>query len=164
MEILVVIFIISIVMTGALSLIIQNSIAQKNNMNSLIVTQLAQEGIELVRKIRDDNWFANNNWNQDIATITATTTFTIHFNPLANEVVINKLISPFLEDDYRLYLDNGFYTHDSFNNESSNFFRLISTDTNGTSTKVNCNIKWKSRGVIREYSLDTVLYNWREEY
>ena len=55
-EILVVFFIVSVSLLGVLSLLIQNIQVQSINKNNLIASSLSQEGVELIRQVRDSNW------------------------------------------------------------------------------------------------------------
>lgn len=65
-EIMAVVFIVTIGMVGMLTLIYQSIKVQRLNRHTLIAYQLAQEGVELVRKIRDDNWLGVNNPFSDV--------------------------------------------------------------------------------------------------
>ena len=65
-EIITVLFVVSLGLIGVLSLIIQNIQSQSINRRSIIAYQLAQEGIELVRKTRDSNWANGDIWNKNL--------------------------------------------------------------------------------------------------
>jgi prepilin-type N-terminal cleavage/methylation domain-containing protein len=56
LEIIIVIYIISLGLVGVMSLFLQTIKVQNINKNKLIASQLAQEGIETIRNIRDENW------------------------------------------------------------------------------------------------------------
>lgn len=58
MQVLVSLFILSMGLSGALAVIIASIEANKTNEYRMIATNLAQEGIEAVRSIRDTNWLA----------------------------------------------------------------------------------------------------------
>src|SRR3989338_10729475 len=67
LEVVVAILIITIGLVGFLSLVIQNIRVQYIDKNVLIASGLAQEGLELVRNVRDLNWLTpGNSWDQDI--------------------------------------------------------------------------------------------------
>ena len=66
-EILAVLFIVSVALLGLVSLIIQNIQAQSINKNNLISYNLAQEGIELIRQTRDSNWKNNIAYDTNLA-------------------------------------------------------------------------------------------------
>jgi type II secretory pathway pseudopilin PulG len=56
MQVLVSLFILSMGLSGALAVIIASIEANKTNEYRMIATNLAQEGLEAVRSIRDTNW------------------------------------------------------------------------------------------------------------
>ncbi len=56
MEVLVSLFILSLGLTGGATLIIMSITSNQINKNRVIATNLAQEGIEGIRNIRDTNW------------------------------------------------------------------------------------------------------------
>ena len=56
LEVTAVTAILTIALLGISSLVIQNLQAHNYNHNFLIASMLSQEGLELVRNIRDDNW------------------------------------------------------------------------------------------------------------
>src|SRR5680860_1316951 len=66
-EILAVLFVISLGLIGVLSLIVQNIQSQNINKRTIAAYQLAQEGLELIRKTRDTNWKNGDDWNKNLA-------------------------------------------------------------------------------------------------
>lgn len=68
LEVIAAVFVLSAGMTGALSLIIGAMNANNTQMNRIIATNLAQEGIEMIHNMRDTNWLYYKNtlrecWN-----------------------------------------------------------------------------------------------------
>jgi len=66
LEIIIAMFIISMGVIGVMSLIVSNINLGLFSKNKLIAMNLAQEGIELVRNIRDENWLDGDNWQDGI--------------------------------------------------------------------------------------------------
>jgi prepilin-type N-terminal cleavage/methylation domain len=155
MEILVVLFIVSTAMLGIVSLIIQNIQVQSINKNNLIASSLAQEGIELIRNVRDTNW--KNGVDFD-----------------------TNLSDGFYRTDYRggipvydnsaakIYLKDGFYVHDNggdtglvptiFNRQIA----VVRLNTEiGKPLKVKSIISWTDHNHPYRYELQTLLYDWR---
>ena len=66
-EVVTVLFIVSLGLVGVLSLIVQNIQSQNVNKGALMAYQLAQEGIELVRHTRDSNWAAGQSWQANLS-------------------------------------------------------------------------------------------------
>jgi type II secretory pathway pseudopilin PulG len=157
LEVVVAMMIITMGMVGVLSLVIQNVEAQYINKNVLIASGLAQEGLELVRNIRDLNWLTPGNvWNQNIV---GDGTYTMDYGGL---VSIKMAVNFIDEAGARLYVDsNGFYMHVSSGNTPTNFYRLITVVNNTDYLDVKCTIRWKDGTQNHNYTAETYLYNWR---
>lgn len=153
LEIIAVLFVISMGLIGPLSLIIQNIQIQYINKNNLIASQLAQEGLELVRKKRDDNWLDTNAFYIDIATVDANKTFTIDSEGIIDVVDIN-------DSGAILKVDN-YYSHSLGDN--SIFSRIVKTSMSDdeSSITITCTVLWTERNQKHEHEVNTVLYDWR---
>jgi len=154
-EIMIVLFIISLGMTGILSLIGQNIQSQSYNKNNLIAYQLAQEGVELIRRVRDSNWLRGYDHNQDLTS----GSYFMDFN--------DDLPTPLDDDQAAVELfqnTEGFYQHDSGLTTSNGFSRLIKIEKSDTDQiNVIVEVKWRERSHDRSYILETDLYNWRSK-
>lgn len=157
LEVVVAILIITIGMVGVLSLVIQNIQAQYINKNILIASGLAQEGLELVRNVRDLNWLTpGNTWDQNIVGIPSDRTYTIDYN--GN---INAPVNSLDDNGAKLYIDsNGFYTHTA-TALPTNFYRLITVVDNTNYLDVKCTIRWQDGTENHDYTAETYLYDWR---
>ena len=156
LEVVVAMMIITMGMVGVLSLVIQNVEAQYINKNILMASGLAQEGLELVRNVRDLNWLTPGNvWNQNIL---GDGTYTMDYGGLAS---IRTAVNSIDEAGARLYIDgNGLYTH-TVTATPTNFYRLITVVDQGTYLDVKCAIRWKDGTQNHNYTGETYLYNWR---
>jgi len=156
-EVVVAMMIIAMGMIGVLSLVIQNVESQYINKNVLIASGLAQEGLELVRNVRDLNWLTpGNTFNQSIV---GDGTFVIDYSGRNS---INTAINSINEAGAKLYVDsNGFYTHVSSGNTPTNFYRLITVVDNTDYLDVKCTIRWKDGTQNHNYTAETYLYNWQ---
>ena len=157
LEVVVAILIITIGMVGVLSLVIQNVEAQYINKNILIATGLAQEGLELVRNVRDLNWLtAGNAWNQDIV---GDGTYAIDYRGRGS---INASVNTLNDAGARLYVNSSnLYTHSSADGAATDFYRLISVVDQANYIDVSCAIRWKEGTQNRDYTAETYLYDWR---
>ena len=157
LEVVVAMMIITMGMVGVLSLVIQNVEAQYINKNVLMASGLAQEGLELVRNIRDLNCLTTGNtWNQGVV---GDGTYTIDYGGLAS---IKMAVNSIDEAGARLYVDsNGLYTHTSGGNTPTNFYRLITVVANADYLDVKAAIRWKDGTQNHNYTAETYLYNWR---
>lgn len=163
MEVVVSIFIISLGMVGVASLVNQNIQAQYINKNVLVASQLAQEGLELVRNKRDENWLTpGNDWLLGAGAGSASDilqdgTYVIDYTG-AIDASVNSIADP----GARLYLGaNNFYTHTS-GATSTPFSRLITvTDNSPASSTIDCLVSWQDRNGTYSYKAETVLYDWK---
>ncbi len=157
LEIGVSLLIISVGMLGVLSLIVQNIRADDVDRNRIIASQLAQEGLELVRNQRDYNWLSEDNWIRDVA---EEDSYTIDYQ-LDTYSGVDDISDP----ETLLYLnDDGFYVHDDEDNQPSRFRRIIKVevvDEEAASTTVSSLVQWEDRGSTYQYVAETDLYNWR---
>lgn len=150
-EVIVILFVISVGLIGVLSLIVQNIQSQNLNKNSSVVYQLAQEGLELIRNVRDSNWIAGNSWNKNLAPGE-------YYMDYQN-LFPNPLISP---DQGNLYQDsNGYFFHNSIGTPTV-FRRILLIKNNDlNSVRIKSSVFWFDRGRSFSYELETLLYDWR---
>ncbi len=158
LETIIAFFIITIGMVGVLTLVVQNVQVQYINKNVLIASHLAQEGLELVRNVRDNNWLTpGHGWTQDIV---GDGTYTIDYRGRMN---INNTANDINDAGAKLYIDsNGFYSHEA-TAEATNFYRLITVvDNSGNGyLDVECKIRWLEKAQNYDYTAKTLLYDWR---
>ena len=165
-ELIAVIFVISLGLTGVLSLVIKNIEVQHINKNILAASGLAQEGLEIVRNIRDANWLIpGNDWAKDVAGASGDSTYAIDFRGRNNIIMAANNID---DEAARLYIISGgatagLYTHEAADNTATNFYRLITVTGDPTDgyLDVKCHIRWKDLGRNYNYTAETYLYNWR---
>ncbi len=157
-EIVIVLFIISMGLIGILSLIVQNIQSQDYNKNNLIATQLSQEGIELVRRVRDNNFKQGKAFNSDLASVSGQVFgYCFDYNDIALTISSEACL-------LRLDGDN-FYVHET-TGVSSGFSRLIKIElanegvAENVLLKVFSEVSWKSRGGTSSYTTEAWLYNW----
>jgi prepilin-type N-terminal cleavage/methylation domain-containing protein len=156
-EIITVIMIIAVGMTGVLSLIVQNVRNQSINKNTFIAYQLAQEGVELIREVRDTNWRNGRAWDSRLSSGIYYMDYT---DTAPNDAI------PLMPGAGRLKLGtNGFYESNpsTDNLVEGNFYRIIAINFNSDNSKmlVNSNIYWIERGGMHNYTLQAELYNWK---
>lgn len=152
-EIITVLFIVSLALVGILSLLIQNIQSQGYNKSNLIAYQLAQEGVELIRKVRDSNWRGA---NQPLILILPSGQYYMDYTNSAPHIHIPSLSSELiLKQD-----TNGFYYHGA-GGSSSGFSRLITLQTTPTFVQVTVRVTWLDRNRNYAYDLETILYNWK---
>lgn len=70
MEMLVVFFIISVGLYGAVTLIFSNLALQEKDLQHIIAMNLARESLEIAQNVRDSNWLAGQDFDAGLGTDT----------------------------------------------------------------------------------------------
>ena len=148
LEGIVAIFLVTVGIGGAYTLISQTISSAIISSQKLIASYLVQEGIEIVRNIRDTNWLEGNNWNDglssgdweaDYKTQNLTQSYTGNFLNIDSE---------------------GFYSYSS--GSPTIFKRKISISPEGDDIlKVIVVVEWQERGRTHQIRAQENLYNWR---
>lgn len=148
--VIIAIFIVSFGLVGILSLSSYSLRAFSTSENEIIASGLGQEGIEMVRAMRNES----TNWTNWYASI-------INGNYL---VQYNKnSLMPFIETPLKFNLTTGLYQYDS--GASSIYYRrVILTKAPGGSAdelRVVAEIKWQDRGVWHYLIVEDRLWKWQ---
>jgi prepilin-type N-terminal cleavage/methylation domain-containing protein len=151
LEIIIVIFVVLVGLTGPLSLITQTINLTTNSSSRLIAAYLGQEGIEIVRNIRDGNWLEQR---------TATTT------PWNDGLAAGDWEADYNDNglttstERNLKINGGFYNYDS--GTETKFKRKITiTPEEDYILKVSIQTQWEDRGKSYQMTVQENLYNWR---
>jgi len=151
-EVITVLFVVSLGLIGVLSLIVQNVKSQSVNKDNLIAYQLAQEGIELVRNVRDSNWKSGQAWDAHLDA----GTYSLDYS--------NWIPSLISGEAPPLYLNSsGFYVHSSGGGsyQETNFSRSISiVHQSSHALNVTATVYWHNHNKTYSYQLETILYDW----
>lgn len=154
-----VITIVVIGMLGLVSLVRQNIQVQNVNKNYLIASMLSQEGLELVRNVRDENWLNDAvDWKNGI--VPPSGTYRIYYDEATESVVIDDTADLITDLKAKLKFINDFYTY-GVGTDYSPFYRLISATDNGDYIAVSSTVEWQDRGKTYDYVSETYLYDWR---
>jgi hypothetical protein len=143
---------------------LQNIQVQTVNKDIIVASQLAQEGIELVRQKRDTNWVReDSDWKEGPSQfsdydIVQDGDFAIDYN---GDIDINADLVD--DTEARLWYDaNGFFVLPASGVSASPYYRLIEvSETPPDKINVKCHIQWTRRGRVKNYIVETNLYNWR---
>jgi len=152
-EVITVLFVTSLGLVGVLTLIVQNIQSQSINKNNLIAYQLAQEGIELIRKTRDSNWRQGQNWDKNLDH----KSYYMDYRDDKPHELHNQSEGILKQDA------SGFYYHDAASSDpNSSFTRVITLDDQGNHAfYVRSVITWGERGRSYSYVLETMIYGWK---
>lgn len=155
-EVMVSITILTIGLLGVSSLVIQNIKVQRINKNDLVASMLAQEGLELVRNLRDKNWLDQSNPDWRAGINDDDDTFAIDYF-LSSQDFNPDYIN---DSETKLYLKDGFYAHDP-TGASTIFSRLISITDYADYMAASSTVRWTMAGKTSDYVLETRFYDWR---
>lgn len=117
---------------------------------------LAQEGIEFVRAVRDENYLSGNPWLQGFDSVCTNTPCIVDFTNFTYEACPLGACPP-----VKVSPTGGLFNHAS--GESSPFTRqvmLTTSPTNPAISIVSVTISWKSAGVPRVFTLQERLFDW----
>ncbi|HOX10995.1 MAG TPA: prepilin-type N-terminal cleavage/methylation domain-containing protein [Candidatus Moranbacteria bacterium] len=132
-EVLITLLILTISITGVTFLMAKNIASVQNSKNQIIAAMLAQEGIELVRNLKDNKLPTPDCSN-----------CRINIGPSPNLSITNN-------DGQRLYMSGNFYRH-VVNATPTKFYRRVDVSTipkDGTNeTTVTSYVTWRNGGFI----------------
>ncbi len=147
-ELTIVVFILAVGIVGIMGLV--SRIFNYTNLISskLIAAYLSQEGIEIVRNIRDSNWIEEDTWDSGLTT----GTFEADHDDF--------WLSPWGAGRY-LYFGNNLYSYDS--GIQTNFKRQIrlDKDISGDSIEVCSSVMWQQNARNYEVEACEEIYNWK---
>lgn len=156
-ELLAVMFIVNVGLVALISMSLQAIQTERFNRNVLIAAQLAQEGIELVRNVRDNDW-QNGVVPNTIFDAPIDGVYAIDYTLGSAAVLAGGLA----DNNSKLYLDGrGYYSHDS-TGTSTKFRRAITIHPEGiASTTVDSEVRFSDGVTERNYKVETTLYDWK---
>ncbi|MEK9129808.1 MAG: prepilin-type N-terminal cleavage/methylation domain-containing protein [Patescibacteria group bacterium] len=156
-ETVVALSIITIGILGILSLFTQTVSNSELGVNQEIATNLAQEGVEIIRNQRDSNWITEKEeWDDGISEIGY---YQVNFKDNntweIKKLGIDSTFQPF-------YLKNDeIYTHDA-TGKITIFSRQIAIKNDEKDIlKITSTVQWTERGKTQSIILKDNLYNWQ---
>ncbi|MGI6374312.1 MAG: type IV pilus modification PilV family protein [Patescibacteria group bacterium] len=156
-EIITILFIISVALTGMITLITQSVKGEAENKNTLIAYQLAQEGIELVRGIRDNNWRQGQDWNEGLAPgdyyldIQNTNYQLEAARDIPEYGRLGRSMSGFYVSAPESKLGEG---------EFARIIKITSSEEEPYKIGIRSSVYWRTGRTYKIYFIDTDLYDW----
>ena len=150
---------ISILTIGILgiSFLISSQIASIHfSENKLIAAYLAQEGIEIVRNIRDTNWLKGESWDSNLDT-SGTPRFNFDWRSQKipdDDNCSGKNYLKFNSFLYECSLDSP--------NKLQRKIQISHPGGNNDIMEIKIIVSWREKGKTHKYSLTGRLYNWRK--
>jgi type II secretory pathway pseudopilin PulG len=178
LEMVFAIGILLLVVAAILALTTSGVIGQKESESQIIANNLAREGIEAVRNIRDSNWLAGDNWDKGLVDQTYNTAIAL-FSPNSSWQ-LSFISADMISGQDLLYISSdGYYGHQA-TPQPSPFSRYLILDSicqqtdGGQSIKTACgaaeqkiglkitaNVNWVERGRKRLVNLEDLIYEWK---
>ena len=156
LEVIIAIFIITIGIAGILNLMSFSISSVAVSKSQIIAGTLAQEGLEVVRAIRDNNWLQDILWYTGLDN--CSTGCRVQYNNLG---ILPLAGNPFLKINA-----NGFYQYDDSGSDTI-FPRKITIICIGASCdsaneiRVISEVSWNERGRSFSVPAEVRLYNWK---
>ncbi len=145
LELMITIFVISVGIVGTFGLIERTIQSASIARSRLVAVYLAQEGIELVRNVRDDNLVKGEEWDEGI-------------NPGEWSVYYDSTeILPY-SDEYLRIDGNGFYGRDGY---TSAFKRKVIITDESDFLDIRVRISWREKEEDNHIEAVKRLYDWR---
>lgn len=147
-ELMSVVVIMTIGMLGVMSLIDQIAIKSRLTNSKLVAAYLSQEGIEIVRNIRDSNWLESTAWDSGLGA----GDWEADYN--------DQALSGYTGNPLNIDTTNGFYNY-SAGNPSKFSRRITISDSALDSFKVAVEVSWQEFGQTYTIKVLEKLYDWR---
>ncbi len=152
-EIMAVLLIVSLGIVGVANLAVQSIQAQTINRGSIVSYQLAQEGIEIVRQVRDTNWMQGSNWKAGMNS----GTYCVDYK----SPVLRPVSGP-NECALLLNKENWYYSPPFvlMTDRQTPFRRVVVINAATSSATVTSVVTWDERDKVFRYEVETELYDW----
>lgn len=168
---------------GMLTLTISNQSASVESSDRLLATNLAREGVEIIRNIRDSNWLPRGVWDQGLESGADYTAAPL-FDKAANTWALDFTANDINHDHARLWRAGGVYFQSAqaapAGASLTSYRRLLQLDeicqdksvmTSGgqcnpainpkIGIKVQTKVQWEAKGSTHELVVEERLFNWR---
>lgn len=146
-EIMIAISVLSIGIVAIYTLVSKSISVHSSNINSFVASQLAKEGIEIVRNFRDANWIEGDEWTNGLTG--CSNGCEVDYNDPALIAWNNRFLK---------IGDNGFYNYEA--GADTKFKRkIIITFPSAISTSVEVQVSWSGQG--SPFIVKEDLYDWK---
>lgn len=161
-EVILAVALLSLVLTMVAGLVITGIRVNTANVHELQATYIAEEGLEIVRNIRDNNWWQNVDFSDGLVD----GTYRVSLSDNAVPWTLTAINSNKTDTDSYLYTDTisdvPVMTDDATAGTLSGFRRFITIDTVSEGIiDVSSTVQWNERGIKKEIILSTSLTDWK---
>jgi prepilin-type N-terminal cleavage/methylation domain-containing protein len=171
LEVIIAIFVISVGVGGVAAVVPRLLSASTVNQNRLIAAYLAQEGIEIVRNVRDTNWLENQYggtpvpWDEGLTNCPAPTGCELDFyctnvqKPIPTDPAGHNCFKTYNAGDF-LYLDPaGSYNYLQLGTQTK-FSRKVTIDEGSNILTITATVYWTDKGKSYNFPAQEKLYTW----
>lgn len=149
-EVLITLFIFSLALTATSFILTTNLRSASAIRNNFVASGLAQEGMEVVRNIRDRDWFLDN----PFGTSTTDGSYRVQWN---SQTLITLFPNPNLKKDN----GSGIFSYDTGSDTIFKRVIDISTVVPNVEKKIVVTVSWDDRGTTKSLSAEGHLFNWK---
>jgi len=150
-ETIVAIFLLTAGTVGSFSLIQKVTSFASISSSQFVASYLAQEGIEIIRNIRDTNYLKRQVWDKDIDVTGGGGDYRLDYR---SEVFPDATCGNYLKHTGSFYLCS--------TDTTSKFQRQIAIEKPAPGKMVvSVQVRWSERGIQHQVVAQTELYNWR---
>lgn len=156
LETLVAVAILIMALLGPFSIAQQSLKSAYYARDQVTAYYLAQEGVEFVRAVRDQNYLAGTDWLSGIGAACTGTPCTVDYPNFTYTTCPNGVCPPL-----KVSTTGGLFNH--VNGTASPFTRQIlitNSPTNPSQVIVSVTISWTSANVPRVFTLQERIFNW----
>ncbi len=155
---------VTVVLTAVAGLVLMTMTVNQRNIHDLQAMALAQEGVEVMRHVRDSNWLQNYSWNGGGAE------WKSDFELQQDDA--GALITPYLTEEgcsHQWCFSATAFDGVVRNESGFDFDRVVEVtpvlDGEGMivdgAVEVICRVEWSDYGIPRSYELSTYLTDWQ---
>ncbi len=156
LEVIIAIYIITVALVGIMTLLSQTTSSAAASYSKLIAVHLAQEGIEVVRNIRDLN-YGTNGWNDWYANSSILGDHIVQYDGGKDDG-----LRPFQDIPLKYDSSSGLYGYDAGSNTPFIFKRKITlSKISDVQIKVAAQVSWTEHGRSQSLTVEDRLWNWR---
>ena len=162
LETIVALFVLAVALSGSISALLVNSFTSNQIRNGLIANNLTQEGLEIVRNLRDSGWYTSNDPSAFGVYLPAGD-WIMQWDTQPDPPPQTFIPPQFTGQKLRLQ-PSGIYSYDAGGIETP-FTRKITMrriPAAGTPTEIiaNVDVSWSDRGAGHSVNGELHLYNW----
>ncbi|MDO8676383.1 MAG: type II secretion system protein [Candidatus Azambacteria bacterium] len=136
-------------LVSSLTLINSSLVLASNFGDRLVASNLAAEGIEVLRNIRDNNWLQTLSWNNGLSD----GNYNVAYNSLS--------LTSFSDTPLKLNSLNGVYDYSSGSNQTV-FKRKVSiTNLSSYEIRIVSTVSWQRRSRAYSVAVEDHLFSWK---